>query len=89
MNTDHPDRRLRHAVQLEALVTRADGAVESTAVTDLSLDGCCVTGHFSIGEYVDLKIAPIGLLRGQIRWSFAGRAGVRFVKRDADATAPR
>ena len=89
MNTDHADRRLRHAVQLKALVSRSDGGTCTSAVTDLSLDGCCIAGDFAIGERVELTVEPIGLLTGQIRWAFAGKAGVRFAKREADVKGPR
>jgi hypothetical protein len=87
MTHDHLERRLRHAVLLDASVTRSSGENCATVVTDLSLDGCCVTGFFAIGEHVELNVTPIGNLRGQIRWAFAGKAGVRFAKRDTEASA--
>lgn len=91
MTEENLERRPRHAVKLDASVTRSNGESCATVVTDLSLDGCCITGFFTIGEPVELKISPIGQLRGQIRWAFAGKAGVRFAKREteADPTAPR
>ncbi len=85
MTNDHPDRRLRHAVQLEAQVRRGDGQVCASVVTDLSLDGCCLTGDYSIGETVELEVKPIGRLKGQIRWAFVGLAGVRFIRDTADS----
>lgn len=89
MTNDHLERRLRHAVQLDASVTRSGGESCATVVTDLSLDGCCITGFFTIGELLELKVKPIGQLRGQVRWAFAGKAGVRFAKREETKDPPR
>ena len=59
-------------------MTTSGGSIAAD-VTDLSLDGCCLTGRFKIGEIVELKIPRIGLHSAQVRWSFLGRAGVRFI----------
>lgn len=85
MTNDQTDRRLRHAVQLEAQVRRGDGRVCASVVTNLSLEGCCLTGDYTIGEAVELELKPIGRLKGQIRWAFIGRAGVRFIRDSAEA----
>ncbi|WP_309660691.1 PilZ domain-containing protein [Sphingomonas sp.] len=74
-----PERRPRHAVRLEAAVTRDGGEVVTSSVTDLSLEGCCLSGAFKIGEQIRLKIPRVGMLSAQIRWSFMNRAGARFV----------
>jgi hypothetical protein len=74
-----PERRQRHAVRLEAAVTRSDGGIATASVSDLSLDGSCLTGRFTIGEEIQVKIPRIGKLTAQIRWAFMGRAGVRFI----------
>lgn len=82
-----PERRQRHAVQLEAAVTRSDGSIVTSSVSDLSLDGCCLTGTFRIGEEIWVTIPRIGTHKAQIRWSFLDRSGVRFISsisRDAD-----
>lgn len=89
MTNDHLDRRLRHAVQLDASVTRSGGDSFATTVTDLSVDGCCLTGDYAIGEWVDLDAEQVGSLHGQIRWAVMGRAGLRFAKQDEETTAPR
>lgn len=88
MTCSHLERRLRHAVQLDASVTRNSGESRATLVTDLSLDGCCITGLFTIGERVEIKVRPIGTLKGQIRWAFGGKAGVRFDRRE-QSKSPR
>ncbi len=74
-----PNRRQRHAVRLEAAVTRDGGDVFTSGVSDLSLDGCCLTGSFRIGEQIQLKVPRIGMLSAEIRWAFMGRAGARFI----------
>jgi hypothetical protein len=74
-----PNRRQRHAVRLKAAVTREDGEILTPDVTDLSLDGCCLSGNFRIGEQIQLKIPRIGKLSAEIRWAFMGRAGARFI----------
>ena len=74
-----PDRRRRHAVRLEAAVTKSDGSIVTSSVSDLSLDGCCLTGDFRIGEQIEVKVPRIGKLSAQIRWSVMGRAGARFI----------
>ena len=74
-----PDRRRRHAVRLEAAVTRDDGETFTSDVTDLSLEGCRLSGAFRIGEQIRLKIPRIGRLSAEIRWAFMDHAGARFV----------
>ncbi len=78
-NGSRLDRRVRHAVQLEASVTRSNGAVVVCTVSDFSLDGCCLSGFFKVGERVEVKIRPIGQLPAEIRWAAMGRAGARFL----------
>lgn len=75
-----PDRRARHPVCLDARLTRADGTTSANVVSDLSLDGCCVTGVYRIGEAVTLHVPRIGTLTGQVRWSIGNRSGVRFTR---------
>ena len=53
--------------------------MSTSNVTDLSLDGCCLTGRFKIGEVVRVKIPRIGVHSAEIRWSFLGRTGIRFI----------
>lgn len=78
MKATWPDRRQRHVVRLEARITHADGREVGTVVTDLSLDGCSVTGSFEIGERVTMSLPKIGNFRGTVRWAIGVRAGVRF-----------
>ena len=73
-----PERRRRHAVRLDGTVSRSDGSQSETIVTDLSLDGCSLTGVFRIGECVIVTLPKIGTFPAEIRWAFVGRAGARF-----------
>ena len=86
-NGTWPNRRQRHAVRLEAVVTRDGGAAVASDVSDLSLDGCCLTGSFLIGERIELKLPRIGMLVAEIRWAFLGRAGARFISSVEQASA--
>ena len=81
-----PERRRRHAVRLEAAVTRNDGSTVTSTVSDLSLEGCCLTGDFKIGEQIQVKIPRIGMLSADIRWAFMGQAGARFISSISPAT---
>ena len=76
-----PSRGQRHAVDLEATVSRERGDY-SSLVTNLSLDGCCLTGHFRIGEHLTVRVARLGEFPAQIRWALPGMAGARFIPRD-------
>lgn len=79
------DRRTRHPVQLEASVTRSSGSVMSCTLSDFSLDGCCLSGFFTVGERVEISVRPIGVLPAEIRWAEMGRAGARFLGRSPRA----
>lgn len=79
-NSNHLHRRLRHAVKLEVTVNTGEGEPRLAEVANLSLEGCCVSGFYAIGSLVDLKIKPLGMFRAQVRWAFAGKAGLRFLK---------
>jgi Flp pilus assembly pilin Flp len=83
-----PTRRHRHSVRLDASVTRSGGFVLQTMVTDLSLEGCCLSGYFQAGEIIDLRIRTIGRFPAQIQWVKFGKAGARFLARRAPATSP-
>ena len=77
-------RGRRHAVELDAIVVKSDGAEVTSLVTDLSLDGCCLTGDFRIGERVTVRIARLGQFPAQIRWAVLDKAGARFIRESAE-----
>lgn len=75
---DWPERRQRHDVELLVEVHYPDGHTSEASVSNLSLDGCRLTGWFRIGDHLELMIPRIGRVRGQVRWAVGGEAGVRF-----------
>ncbi|HVM37557.1 MAG TPA: PilZ domain-containing protein [Sphingomicrobium sp.] len=82
MDTSEPprgQRRLRHPVALDATILRPGGSRAAAKVTNLSLEGCCLIGGFTIGERLTVELPRIGPLAAEIRWAFMGRAGARFV----------
>ena len=89
MSGTWPARRQRHAVRLEATVATSGGGSVAANVTDLSLDGCCLSGRFTIGEHLQVKIPRIGAHSAEVRWSFLGRTGVRFIRACSGLAADR
>lgn len=73
------NREHRHQVRLDASALRSSGAETKAIVTNLSLNGCCLVGPFRPGERVTVKIPRIGSFTADIRWTFMGRAGARFI----------
>jgi hypothetical protein len=73
-------RPARAAVEMDAIVTRANGGSQNVMIDDLSLDGCRVSGDFLIGDLVKVGLPDIGELKAQVRWAMFGRAGLRFIK---------
>ena len=80
-------RGRRHAVELDAVVMKSDGSEVPSCVTDLSLDGCRLTGDFTIGEHVTVNIARLGQFPAQIRWALLKNAGARFTRDAATGEA--
>ena len=70
-------------------MTTSAGGTFASDVTDLSLDGCCLSGRFKIGEALQVKIARVGLHSAEVRWSFLGRTGVRFIQSCSRLAADR
>lgn len=73
---------MRHPVCLDARITRSDGSITHSVLCDLSLEGCCVTGRFPIGETLTVVMPRIGSLTGQVRWCLSNRTGIRFARQD-------
>ena len=70
-------------------MTTSGGGLVASDVTDLSLDGCCLSGRFKIGDLLQVKIPRIGLHAAEVRWSFLGRTGVRFISASSRLAADR
>lgn len=75
------DDRIPTLVEGSAL--REDGTLVRVTMSDLSRDGCRLDydgDTLQIGEWVNLEAEGHSAIRGQIRWSLLGSAGVRFAK---------
>lgn len=60
---------------------REDGSLLDVTLSDLSRDGCRLDHEgesLRIGEWITLEAEGQPELRGQVRWSLLGAAGVRF-----------
>nr|WP_314442751.1 PilZ domain-containing protein [uncultured Sphingomonas sp.] len=84
---DWPERRHRHDVDLSGEVHYPDGHTKEILVSNLSLDGCRVSGWFRIGDVLEFTIPRIGRVRGQVRWALGGEAGIRFLPKGEAAKA--
>lgn len=68
---------------VEGSALREDGSVVQVTMSDVSRDGCRLDYEgdtLNIGEWVNLEAEGHSTMRGQIRWSLLGSAGVRFAK---------
>ena len=83
------DRAQRFRLRLDVSVARRGTGVRPAVLTNLSLDGCCVTGPFCVGERVRIRVPGMGALDAQIRWATHDRAGARFVDERASLEYPR
>jgi len=67
-------------VLLNGRARRSDGTEFEVFVHDISRDGCRVESDttLDIGEWVEVEPAGRDTLRGQVRWSLMGSAGIRL-----------
>jgi hypothetical protein len=70
-------RANRTPVLLEASVV-VGNTISNVEVTDLTGDGCCVTGSYRIGEWISITFPRTEAIRAQVRWTIFGKAGLRF-----------
>ena len=73
-------RNDRKSVDLAAVVHRGDCPPLAVSVTDLTEEGCRISGKETlvIGEEFQLEIPRLGFLKAQVRWALDGEAGARF-----------
>lgn len=67
----------------EGSALREDGTTVPVTMSDVSRDGCRLDFEgetLRIGEWVNLEAEGHGAMRGQVRWSLLGSAGVRFAQ---------
>lgn len=74
-------RKDRQAVEIDAMVRRADGTVSSVKLSNVSDEGCRIetADDFMIGERLSIAIPRFGDLPAQVRWALPGSAGAKFL----------
>lgn len=73
----------RTEVEIGGRARRSNASELDVVIHDMSPEGCrleCKDATLEIGEWVDLEVAGLDGLRGQVRWSLLGSAGLRFQK---------
>jgi hypothetical protein len=73
----------RTGVSIRGRARRAGATELDVIIHDMSLEGCrleCEHEALQIGEWLDLEVAGLEGLRGQVRWSLLGSAGLQFQK---------
>ena len=74
-------RRDRYAVEIDAVVHRADGRKFPVTLSNFSDQGCRVetSEDFHIGERLQIAVPRMGNMKAQVRWALPGAAGTRFL----------
>ena len=74
-------RKDRHLVAIDAVVHWDDGRKVSVTLTNFSEEGCRIESdlHLRIGERLEIDVPRLGQMKAQVRWAFAGSAGVKFL----------
>jgi len=75
------DRKVRHPVEIEAVLHRTDGSKAPVKLTNFSDLGCRIetADQLRVGERLAIAIPRMGQVKAQVRWAGAGSAGARFV----------
>ena len=73
-------RNDRDGVLLAGTAVLSDGRQVVVQLTNLSREGCRIESEetLPIGERLTLHVEPLAGVAGSVRWSLAGKAGVRF-----------
>lgn len=74
-------RESRYPVAVDAIIYRDEGKKASARLTDLSDRGCGIESHslFLVDERVQIEIPRMGMIKAQILWALAGKAGAKFI----------
>jgi len=80
-NVKASDRRIRHPVEIDAVLHRNDGSKSPVKLTNFSDQGCRIESDekLRVGERLAIAIPRMGQVTAQVRWSATGSAGARFV----------
>jgi hypothetical protein len=71
----------REPSQIDGSATRDDGSELAVTLSDFSREGCRLDFDgeaLRIGEWIEVQSANRLSMRGQVRWSLLGAAGIRF-----------
>ncbi len=70
----------RRSVSMPALAALRECDLTDVTLTDLSYEGCRIETAEALppGVPIELRVARLGIIEGEIRWSRPGTAGVRF-----------
>ena len=74
-------RKDRYPVSIDATVHRSDGTKALAKLTNFSDEGCRIeaTDEFRVGEKLQIAIPRMGHVKAQVRWSYPGTAGAKFL----------
>ena len=74
-------RKDRYPVSIDATVHRSDGTKAPAKLTNFSDEGCRIeaTDEFRVGEKLQIAIPRMGHVKAQVRWSYPGNAGAKFL----------
>ena len=80
-NVGWAGRRVRHPVEIDAVLHRTDGSKSPVRLTNFSDQGCRIESdeQLRVGERLAIAIPRMGQVKAQVRWSATGSAGARFV----------
>jgi hypothetical protein len=75
------ERKVRHPVEIDAVLHRTDGTKSPVKLTNFSDQGCRIESgeKLRVGERLAIAIPRMGQVKAQVRWSATGSAGARFV----------
>ena len=75
------ERKVRHPVEIDAVLHRTDGSKSPVRLTNFSDQGCRIESEekLRVGERLAIAIPRMGRVKAQVRWSATGSAGARFV----------
>ena len=74
-----PRQNERKPILLVARCRRTLGATGNVSITDLTAEGCCISGGgLHVGQGVTIKPELFEALAGTVRWVSADEAGVEF-----------
>jgi hypothetical protein len=74
-------RKCRFPVEVDVIIFRDEGRKSTARLTDLSDQGCKIESQipFCVDERVQIAIPRMGMIKAQIQWTAAGKAGAKFV----------